>query len=105
MALDLNNIVQTAVGERYIVKRDHRDGTAEKSQWIISIEAEIVIFEFGFNSKWLSVSTESIWSLNLNNKGLDILGLSQRSEPPQQNLRIAKFVKSLEPFFLAWLPC
>ncbi|PDW02505.1 hypothetical protein CJ255_13565 [Candidatus Viridilinea mediisalina] len=76
MALQLDRITPTSIGENYVFKVDHRDGTGEKSQWIISLELELAVFEFGYRCDWLSSGKSSLWSLYVVEKKPYILGVS-----------------------------
>lgn len=97
MTFELDSLIPTTVGEPYVLKSDHRTGGHDKSQWIIEREEEIRVFEYAYDSKWLSKT--NAWGLYLPNGQLWFLGRSAAKEPVKQNLWIAKFVQSLTPFF------
>ena len=99
MALTVDTITATAVGQDYVIKADHRDGTHDKAQWKISMDEEVDTFERGFGSEWFSSKKSWAWSLYLNTQRPNPLGVSKRSEPPIQRLWIAKFVKNASPAF------
>jgi len=78
-------------GVTYIFKEDHRDGTAQKSQWTISEDDEFRSFEYAFDSNWIEENVG--WGLYLVNTIPAFLGVA---ELPNRHrlLFIAKFVGS-----------
>ncbi len=78
-------------GVRYIHKSDHRDGTNEKSQWIIGRENERLCFE---QSQLFIDEKEgkTRWGLHFEDKQIANLGKSKSESPPVRLLFIGKFV-------------
>lgn len=62
--------------EDYQPKKDHRDKTAEKSQWTISEIDEIKLFLRGFCNHWYNPSKEQIWAVT---KDFTIIGEESRN--------------------------
>lgn len=78
------------VGEySYFSKLDHRDGTAVKSQWTISVSDERASFALGVDSGW--IIDQRAWGLYLKDGAADYLGKSAMSPGPSVDLCIAFF--------------
>lgn len=73
----------------YIIKIDHRDGTAVKSQWTIPVHDEHASFALGIDNGW--ISGQYAWSLHLRDGVADYLGRSAVSPGPSVDLCVAFF--------------
>ena len=62
---------ETAHGEKYFVKPDHRNG-GWRSQWAVSATREVQIFEYSLGQGWGDGSV--CWGLNLESEKAAILG-------------------------------
>lgn len=60
-------------GLTYAIKPDHRDNTATKSQWTISIEQEVGCFGFSHSRRWLE--NDRGWGLHLEDGSASYLGI------------------------------
>ena len=77
----------------YIHKIDHRNNSAEKSQWIIAEEKERGCFKYSLESGWNEPLYIS-WGLHFENNQVVCLGKAAKNEPDFCELFIAKFVDS-----------
>jgi hypothetical protein len=73
----------------YSCKTDHRDGTASKSQWTVSIEAEHSCFALGIDSDWIGGSCA--WGLHLVDGAAAYLGRTAPERDPSADLFVAFF--------------
>ncbi|MBF0552213.1 MAG: hypothetical protein HQK60_16965 [Deltaproteobacteria bacterium] len=74
-------------GVHYLHNPAHRDNTPDKSQWIITEEAEQNSFRMALNKVWLLPSTG--WGLHFEDSKPAYLGLAQDHHTP---VFVAKFV-------------
>jgi hypothetical protein len=81
-----------APGFTYVNHPDHRNGTAGKSQWLISEEEERGVFDTSRSNNWLPPSPG--WGLHSPNAQAMYLGISADG---RRNLLVAKFVASNTP--------
>jgi hypothetical protein len=91
-ALDLETAVTNGNWPPYFHHPDHRNGTSEKSQWLISEPAELASFHLSVRSGW--IQEESGWGLHMPNGAPEWLGLAQDHITL---VFIAKFVSSNAP--------
>ena len=76
----------------YIHKIDHRNGSSNKSQWIISEVAERKCF-----CKAVTIwrcEDFTCWGLHLENNQTSYLGVTKSSAPKPRKLFVAKFIDS-----------
>lgn len=64
-------------GYRYVSKPDHRDGSADKSQWTIALSDEYVSFEGAIDNAW--VDDDKAWGLHVVSDSSEYLGLTATS--------------------------
>ena len=90
MTTNVEHMIRTRVF--YIHKMDHRDGTAKKSQWIISEEDERICFTRAYGV-WHD-SNYTCWGLHFDGGLASYLGISKASASGQNYLFVAKFIDS-----------
>jgi len=84
----MNTEQEILPGLKYVHKSDHRDNTADKSQWTISEQEERSSFSLMYASKWI-VENDKGWGLHIIDKTADYLGVGVNRA---RDLFIAKFV-------------
>jgi hypothetical protein len=106
MPYRFDNPVTTSVGQSYVVKSDHRDGSKKKSQWIIAPQEEVNTFEGAYSLSWTSTSGQQAWGLHLVDGRPTILGTAptklgttHRGPSRTERLWLAKFVRNATPVF------
>ena len=78
------------VGHAYEVKADHRDGTAEKSQWLVPVPDELGVFARTVTEAWRM--GDYGWGLHLDGGRPERLGSSAVSRGQVNDLYVAFFV-------------
>ena len=76
-------------GHAYVSKSDHRDGTAKKSQWVISVVDEERVFGLAVSSGW--TLGDRAWGLHIEQNKARYLGTSATDPGPAVNLIVALF--------------
>src|SRR5258707_9647087 len=92
------NANQIITGVFYIHKMDHRDGSYDKSQWIIDELSERNCFSNGYQYRWFSTNHTTCWGIHIVNGRAAYLGktslMTRKIERKSRNLFIAKFIDS-----------
>jgi len=78
-------------GVYYIHKMDHRDGTHDKSQWIIDLESERNCFRLTYDSHWC-IPPHLGWGLHFDKGQVAYLGRTNARVQERRDIFIAKFV-------------
>ncbi|GAA2721530.1 hypothetical protein CAE01nite_00520 [Cellulomonas aerilata] len=79
----------TIEGHSYVVKSDHRDGTALKSQWTVPVPDEHEAFRTSVVNSWHRAG--SGWGLHLDQDSVAKLGESARAYGSAADLYVAFF--------------
>lgn len=77
------------MGHEYVVKSDHRDGTAKKSQWTVPIPAEHETFRLAVINGWHDA--DRAWGLHLVEGSVAKLGKRAAAYSDPADLYIAYF--------------
>ena len=85
------SVYEICTGVYYFHKKDHRDGTNEKSQWIISPPQERACFLRAYEAHWCNQNGIG-WGLHFENGQVAYLGKSRSRESEPRDIFIAKFV-------------
>lgn len=81
-----------AVSPPYKPKPDHRDGSSEKSQWIIPVASEHATFADAISNGWTLPANDSAWGLHFDSGVSAPLGTSAASKGEQRALHVAYFI-------------
>ena len=91
--------INTRVGQSYIWNMQHRNGNPNKSQWIINHSQEINVFEYSYESVWISQNRDKrvSWGLYLVNGNPSVLGqTAMYCTLPLKVVLIAKFIEGTQ---------
>lgn len=81
---------QTSAPPRYVEKKDHRNGSPLKSQWIITFAQEESAFRYSLLTGWCLGSTG--WGLYIRSERPEYLGLGAKAKNRgHEQLFIARF--------------
>ncbi len=79
------------------MKRYHRNGNRNKSQWTISQRQEVLLFQSAFQEA--DPVDGVIWSLLVQEGIVCVVGRSRAASPPQRQLKISRFNDNAQPSY------